>query len=44
MNILKELWTEEVDTPEVMNRYQYVLELHERSEDTLKISQEELRK
>ena len=27
-----------------MNRYQYVLELRERSEDTLKISQEELRK
>ena len=44
MNILKELWTEEVDNPELMNRYQYVLELRERSEDTLKISQEELRK
>ena len=44
MNILKELWTKEVDTPEVMNSYQYVLELRERLEDTLKIAQEELRK
>ena len=42
MFILKELWTKEVEAPEVKNSYQYVFELREKLEDTLKI--EELRK
>lgn len=42
MHILKELWTKEVDVPEVKTSYQYVFELRERLEETLKIAQEEL--
>ena len=37
MFILKELWTKEFEEPEVKNSYQYVLELHEKLEDTLKL-------
>ena len=44
MHILKELWTKEVETPEVKTSYQYVFELRERLEETLKVAQEELRK
>ena len=40
--ILKELWTKEVEAPEVKNSYQYVFELREKLEDTLKIAHEEL--
>ena len=36
MYILKELWTKEVKAPEVKNSYQYVFELREKLEDTLK--------
>ena len=44
IQILKELWTEEVDIPEVTTSYQYVLELRERLDTTMKMAQEELRK
>ena len=42
MFILKELWTKEVEAPEVKNSYQYVFELREKLEDTLKMAHEEL--
>uniref|UniRef100_UPI00339AE161 hypothetical protein n=1 Tax=Acinetobacter baumannii TaxID=470 RepID=UPI00339AE161 len=44
MHILKELWTKEVDTPEVKNSYQYVFELREKLEQTLEIARENLKK
>jgi len=44
MFILKELWTKEVEAPEVKKSYQYVLELREKLEDTLKIAHEEMQK
>ena len=44
IQILKELWTEEVDVPEVTTSYQYVLELRERLDTTMKMAQKELRK
>ena len=34
MFILKELWTKELEEPEVKNSYQYVFELREKLEDT----------
>ena len=42
MFILKELWTKEVKALQVKNGYQYVFELREKLEDTLKIAHEEL--
>ena len=42
MFILKELWTKEVEEPEVKNSYQYVFELREKLEDTLKLAHTEL--
>ena len=42
--ILKELWTKEVNIPEVKSSYEYVTELRERLEDLLKLAQEELEK
>ncbi|KAK7094801.1 hypothetical protein V1264_006302 [Littorina saxatilis] len=44
MQILKELWTKDVDTPEVKNSYQYVFELREKLEETLEIVRENLKK
>ena len=44
MFILKELWTKEVEAPEVKNSYQYVFELREKLEDTLNIAHSELQK
>ena len=44
MFILKELWTKEVEAPEVKNSYQYFFELREKLEDTLKIANVELQK
>ena len=44
IQILKKLWTEEADAPEVKTSYQYVLELKERLNTTLKMAQEELAK
>ena len=44
MFILKELWTKDVEAPKGKNSYQYVFELREKLEDTLKIAHEELQK
>ena len=44
VQILKELWTKETDVPEVKTSYQYVLELRERLDDTMKIALEELKR
>ena len=44
MFILKELWTKNVEDPEVKNSYQYVFELREKLEDTLKLGHTELQK
>ena len=44
MTILKQLWTKEVEEPEVNNSYQYVFELREELEDTLKLVDSELEK
>ena len=44
MFILKELWTKELEEPEVKNSYQYVFELCEKLEDTLKLAHTELQK
>ena len=38
MNILKELWTKEIETPEVKNSYQYIFELREKLENTLALA------
>ena len=42
MFISKELWTKELEEPEVKNSYQYVFELHVKLEDTLKLAYTEL--
>ena len=42
--ILKELWTGETDWTEVKTSYQYIFELRERSDNSMKIAQEELLK
>lgn len=44
MVILKELWTKEVEAPELKNGYQYVFKVREKLEDNLKIAHEELQK
>ena len=44
VQILKKLWTKETDVPEVKTSYQYVLDLRERLDDTMKIAQEELKR
>ena len=44
MMILKQLWTEEVEDPEVKTSYAYIFDLRERLEDTVKLAQEELKK
>ena len=44
MFILKELWTKELEESEVKNSYQYVFELCEKLEDTLKLAHTELQK
>ena len=44
MTILKELWTGESESTEVKTSYQYVLELRERLDETMKLAQEELTK
>lgn len=44
MQILKEVWTKEIDQPETMNTYQYVLDLRDRLEKTCKLAQEQLAK
>ncbi|GFO27346.1 gypsy retrotransposon integrase-like protein 1 [Plakobranchus ocellatus] len=42
MHILRELWTKEIEEPDVKSSYEYVLNLLERLDDTLKIAREEL--
>ena len=44
MTIVKQLWTKEVEEPERKNSYQYVFELREKLEDTLKLAHSELQK
>ncbi|GFN91319.1 Zinc finger protein [Plakobranchus ocellatus] len=44
VHILRELWTKEIEEPEVKSSYEYVLNLRERLDDTLKIAREELEK
>ena len=44
VQILKELWIGETDGTEVKTSYQYVFELRERLDNTMKIAQEELLK
>ena len=43
MHILHELWTKAIDEHEVKSSYQYVLDLRERLEGTLKLAQEQLK-
>jgi len=44
MAILKELWSGECESAKVKTSYQYVLELKERLEETVKLAQEALEK
>ena len=44
VHILKELWSEEEEVPEVTTSYQYVLELRERLDETMKLAQAELQR
>ncbi|GFR64154.1 Gypsy retrotransposon integrase-like protein 1 [Elysia marginata] len=44
MHILRELWTKEIEEPEVKTSYEYVLNLRERLDNKLKIAREELEK
>ncbi|GFO14865.1 Zinc finger protein [Plakobranchus ocellatus] len=44
MHILRELWMKETKEPDVKSSYEYVLNLRERLDDTLKIVREELEK
>ena len=44
MQILKELWTSEIEILETKTSYQYVLDLRNRLEATTKLAQKELRK
>ena len=44
MRILRHLWTTEDDAPEVRTSYQYLFEVKERLEETLRIAREELGK
>ena len=44
LSILKELWTNEWNDDEVRTTYEYVVDLRNRLEETLKLAQEELKK
>ena len=44
MRILRHLWTTDDDAPEVRTSYQYLFELRERLEETLRIARQELGK
>ncbi|GFN90481.1 Zinc finger protein [Plakobranchus ocellatus] len=44
MHIQPELWTKEIEEPDVKSSYEYVLNLRERIDGTLKIAREELEK
>ena len=43
MHILRELWTKDIDEHEVKSSYQYVLNLRERPENTLKLLEDQLK-
>ncbi|CAB4010692.1 Hypothetical predicted protein [Paramuricea clavata] len=43
-NGFRELWTEEFDEAEVKTSYQYVIDLREKLEQTLKLAREELKR
>ena len=38
MNILKDLWTAEIDSDETKTTYQYIVDLRERLENTCKLA------
>ena len=42
IHIPRELWTQDIDEQEVKSSYQYVLDLRERFNDTLKLAKEQL--
>lgn len=44
MFILRELWVQDTEEPEVKNRYRHVFELPEKLEGTLELAQSELQK
>ena len=44
MAILKDIWTDDVQEPEVRTTYQYILDLRQRLEDTLEVPRKELEK
>ena len=44
VQILKELWTKDSNVSEVKTSYQYVLEIRERLDDTMKVALEELKR
>lgn len=44
MRILRELWTKEVNDPEVHTTYQYIVDLKERLESTCTMAKENLKK
>ena len=44
VQILKKLWSEEEEVPEVTTSYQYVLELRGRLDETMKLAQAKLEK
>src|SRR5215469_15872807 len=44
MQIVKELWTEDISETEVKNSYKYIFDLRERIQETLKLAQENLGK
>ena len=43
IHILCELWTKYIDEHEMRSSYQYVLDIRERLEDSLKLAQEQLK-
>ena len=44
MQILKQLWSKEIEDPETRSTYQYVIELRDRLESTLAIARDNLSK
>ena len=44
LQILKELWTKDIESPDTKTTYEYIVDLRNRLEDTLKVAQKELSK
>ena len=42
MQVLRELWTKDIENPQVRTTYQYVLDLRERLESTVSLAQQDL--